>query len=78
MYAATIHRYQALAIDRIRKMVAAGLDARELQGLNEDGFFGFGRRLRAELLNRRERIANFGRGQVTDELKRQRGEAEGA
>jgi len=73
MYAATLYKFTALAVERIAKMVASGMDARELAGLNEDGFFGYGRRLRAELLNRRERIANFGRGQVNEELKRQTG-----
>ena len=74
MYAAVLHKFTALAVERIRKLVGAGLDARELMGLNEDGFFGYARRLRAELLNRRERIVNFGRGQVNEELKRQRGD----
>jgi len=73
MYAATIHKFTALAVEKIKRMVADGLDAKQLQGLNEDGFFGYGRRLRAELLNRRERIMNFGRGQVNEELKRQGG-----
>ena len=74
MYAAVLHKYTALAAGKIRKMVAAGLDAREVPGMNSDGFFGYGRKLRGELLNRRERIANFGRGQVNEELKRQGGQ----
>lgn len=77
MYAATIHKFTALAVEKIKSMVAEGLDAKELMGLNEDGFFGYGRRFRAELLNRRERIMNFGRGQVNEEIKRQ-GEADAA
>ena len=71
MYAAVIYKFTALAVDKIAKMVAEGLSPKELMGVNEDGFFGFGRRLKAELLNRRERIANFGRGQVNEEIKRQ-------
>lgn len=71
MYAAVLFKYTALAVEKIRKMVAAGLSAQELSGMNEDGFFGFGRRLRAELVNRRDRIVNFGRSQVTQEIKRQ-------
>lgn len=74
MYAAVLYRYTALAVEKIRRLVAEGLDAREIPGLNDDGFFGYGRRLRGELMNRRERIANFGRGQVNEELKRQGGE----
>ena len=74
MYAAAIHKFTALAVAKIRRLVAAGMSAQELGAMNEDGFFGFGRRLRGELVNRRERIANFGRGQVNDELKRQGGE----
>jgi len=74
MSAAVLHKYTALAVEKLRKMVAAGLSATELAGLNEDGFFGYGRRLKVELLNRRERIMHFGRGQVNEELKRQRGD----
>jgi hypothetical protein len=73
MYAAVCHKYTALAVEKIGKMVAAGLSAKELAGMNEDGFFGYGRRFRAELLNRRDRMANFGRGQVNEEIKRQSG-----
>lgn len=76
MYAAVLYKYTALAVDKIKRLVAQGLNARELKGLNDDGFFGYARRLRTELLNRRERIVNFGRGQVNDELKRQRAGAE--
>lgn len=71
MYAAVLHKYTALAVDKIRKMVAVGLSAEELAGVNEDGFFGFGRRIRSDLLNRRERIMHFGRMQVNDEIRRQ-------
>jgi hypothetical protein len=71
MYAATLHKYTALAVEKIKSLVTAGLDASQIGGLNDDGFFGYGRRLRADLINRRERIANFGRGQVNQELKRQ-------
>lgn len=73
MHAAIFHKYTALAVEKIRKMVAVGLSARELLAMNEDGWFGFGRRIRTELLNARERAMNFGRGQVNDELKRQEG-----
>lgn len=72
MYAAVLHKYTALAVEKMSKLIAAGMSARELKGLNEDGFFGYGRRLKADLLNRRERIVNFGRGQVNEEIKRQR------
>lgn len=71
MYAAVLHKYTARAVEKIGKLVAAGLDAHELMGLNSDGFFGMARRLRADLINRRERIVHFGRLQVADEIKRQ-------
>jgi len=77
MYSATLYKFTALAVDKIGKMVAAGLSAKEMADMNEDGFFGYGKRLRAELLNRRERIANFGRGQVNEEIKRQLDDSDG-
>jgi hypothetical protein len=78
MYSAVLYKFTALAVEKIGSMVAEGLSPTELMGVNEDGFFGFGRRLRAELLNRRERIANFGRGQVNEEIKRQSDPGSGA
>ena len=76
MYAAVLYKFTALAVEKMRRLIGAGLDAREMLGLNGDGFFGYGRRLKTELLNRRERMMNFGRGQVNDELKRQRAVSE--
>ncbi len=75
MDAAIMYKHTAQAIERIRKHVAKGLDPRKIKGLNKDGFFGIGRRIRADLLNNRERIMQFGRGQVNDEIKRQTHEA---
>jgi len=74
MYAAVLHKYTALAVEKIRKLVEQGLDAKELMGLNDDGFFGFGKRLKADLINRREAMMHFGRMQVEEELRRQKNE----
>jgi hypothetical protein len=73
LYAAIIHKYTALAVDRIARRVAEGASAKELAELNEDGFFGYARRMRADLLNARDRTKEFGRGQVNQEIKRQMG-----
>ena len=72
MDAAIMYRYTGLAVDKIRRLTAQGLSPLQVKGLNDDGFFGYARRIKADLLNHRERIVNFGRGQVNEELKRQR------
>lgn len=69
-YARTLYQWQDRTIERIRQKVQAE-GTRVLQG--GLGLFGSLNELRNELLNLRTRIANFGRGQLHDELARQGG-----
>lgn len=71
LYASRLYEYQDMAIRRIRKLVAEGAGLNKIVELNQDGFFGYGKRAKSELVDLRERIADFGRGQVQDEIKRQ-------
>ena len=68
-YSASILRWQDMKIDQIReRLLTEGPEGILSGGLNL-GALG---ELRNDLVNRRSRIANFGRGQVNQELKRQR------
>lgn len=68
-YAERLHRWQQMAIEKIaQKLQIAPAQAVIDHGLGLNGSLA---ELSNDLMNIRTRIANFGRGQVTEELKRQ-------
>lgn len=67
-YAERLHRWQDATIARITRKIRVESEDVLRSGL---GLFGSTPELRSELLNIRTRIANFGRGQLNEELKRQ-------
>ena len=68
-YAERLHRWQEMAIQRIA--TAARGTAPEILITRGFGIRGSLGELSNDLINLRTRIANFGRGQLNQELKRQ-------
>lgn len=68
-YAERLHRWQQTAIEKIHRAVALDGSRVLTSGLN---LYGAIPELRNDLLNIRSGISNFGRGQVNEELKRQK------
>ena len=68
-YAERLHRWQEMAIQRIAEV--ARKTAPEILATAGLGIRGSLGELSNDLINLRNRIANFGRGQVNEELKRQ-------
>jgi ABC-type microcin C transport system permease subunit YejB len=70
MLAQILHEFQTKEIERIGKLIAAGLDSADILK-NPQRLFGFYRQARLRYLEMLTRVGNFGRGQVNAELKRQ-------
>lgn len=68
-YAERLHRWQAMAIEKIAQVAKTTPPEILLKaGLGINGSL---RELSNDLLNIRTRIANFGRGQLNEEIRRQ-------